>query len=79
LVPPANQPYSVLFVGAADASAQVDHIAGKAGSGSNCYSNARLVSKHMNLKLNNSDIKAQVNAYFEDNRNHENISTSLTF
>lgn len=64
-----QEPYNALYIGSADASAQVDHIAGKAGSGSNCFSNARLVSKKMNLALNQSVVKDAVNALYRDRSN----------
>jgi len=61
--------YEDLYVGSADASAQVDHISGKAESGSNCFSNARLTSKMANIALNNAAKKLQLNSVYEDQRN----------
>jgi hypothetical protein len=64
-----EEPYHSLYIGSADASAQVDHIAGKAGAGSNCFSNARLVSKKMNLALNQAIVKDSVNAVYQSPMN----------
>jgi hypothetical protein len=61
--------YHTLFVGSADASAQVDHITGKSGAGSNCFSNARLVSKVMNIALNRTGMQERINAYYENKAN----------
>jgi hypothetical protein len=74
---PEQETYPTLFIGSTDASAQVDHITGKAGSGSNCYSNARLVSKKMNLALNQSGMQAKVNAVYEDKTNWGAMSKVL--
>ncbi len=61
-----HEQYAALYIGSTDASAQVDHIQGKAGAGSNCFSNARLVSKQMNLALNQTIVKTAVNATYAD-------------
>jgi hypothetical protein len=63
------EPYNSLYIGSADAAAQVDHIMGKAGSGSNTFSNARLVSKMANLGLNRTQAKEALNAIYADRRN----------
>jgi DNA/RNA non-specific endonuclease len=68
-VVPDVEPYENLYVGSADASGQVDHITGKQGAGSNCYSNARLVSKVMNLALNRTGMQESVNAIYENPKN----------
>lgn len=72
-----EEPYHSLYIGSADASAQVDHITGKAGSGSNCYSNARLVSKKMNLALNRTGMQATINSLYENPQNRDAMAKRL--
>lgn len=72
-----EEEYHSLYIGSADASAQVDHITGKAGAGSNCYSNARLVSKKMNLALNRTGMQEKINGLYEDPKNWDAMAKRL--
>lgn len=58
------EPFDNMMVGSTDASAQVDHIWPQQLGGSNCYSNARVVSAWCNQKLKAKDApEAVANLY----------------
>lgn len=46
--------YQYLVMASTDAQAQIDHISGRAGSGSNAFSNARVISSELNKTLNDA-------------------------
>jgi DNA/RNA non-specific endonuclease len=72
-----QEPYKDLAPGSADSKPQVDHISGKAESGSNAYSNDRLVSKTMNLKLRTDPVRKSIIDFYMEERNWPAIVLKL--
>jgi hypothetical protein len=60
--------YQHLIMASTDAQAQIDHISGRSGSGSNAFSNARVISADLNKTLNDAResgiVQRQIEAQF---------------
>jgi DNA/RNA non-specific endonuclease len=60
--------YEHLIMASTDAQAQIDHISGRSGSGSNAFSNARVISADLNKTLNDAResgiVQKQIEAQF---------------
>lgn len=63
-----RESYRLLIMASTDAQAQIDHIAGRSGSGSNAFSNARVISAELNKTLNdgreNGVVQRQIERQF---------------